>query len=50
MSNFDVEKCQELRKRIFITGYKGGMVHLASCFSAIDIYGLYMKGILSNPN
>ncbi len=55
MSSFDVEKCQELRKRIFITGYKGGMAHLASCFSAIDIiYALYMKGILnhnpSNPN
>ncbi len=55
MSDYDVEKCKELRKKIFITGYKGGMAHLASCFSAVDIiYALYIKGIMnhnpSNPN
>lgn len=37
----------ELRKKIFIAGYKGGMAHLASCYSCLDmIYALYMKGIL----
>lgn len=36
-----------LRKRIFITGYKGGMAHLASCFSCLEmIYALYMMDIL----
>ena len=38
---------KDLRKKVFITGYKGGMAHLASCFSCIDmIYALYSKGIL----
>lgn len=38
----------ELRKKIFITGYKGGMAHLASCYSSLEIiYALYLKGILS---
>ncbi len=38
---------KELRKKIFITGYKGGMAHLASCFSCVEmIYALYMKDIL----
>ena len=38
----------ELRKRIFITGYKGGMAHLASCYSSLEmLYALYMKGILN---
>lgn len=37
----------ELRKKIFITGYKGGMAHLASCYSSLEmIYALYQKGIL----
>ena len=37
----------ELRKRIFITGYKGGMAHLASCYSCLEmLYALYLKGIL----
>lgn len=37
----------ELRKKIFITGYKGGMAHLASCYSCLEIvYALYLKGIL----
>lgn len=47
MSKQDDIKCKELRKRIFITGYRGGMAHLASCFSAVEIlYTLYMKGIM----
>lgn len=42
----------ELRKKIFLTGYKGGMAHLASCFSSLEmIYALYLKGILRyDPN
>ena len=37
----------DLRKEIFITGYKGGMAHLASCYSSLEmIYALYLKGIL----
>ncbi len=44
----EVEKdLLELRKQIFITGYKGGMAHLASCYSSLEmIYALYQKGIL----
>lgn len=37
----------ELRKRIFIAGYRGGMAHLASCYSSLEmLYALYLKGIL----
>lgn len=47
MSASDARNCQELRRKIFITGYKGGMAHLASCFSAVEIlYTLYLKGVL----
>ena len=47
MSSFDEEECKALRKRIFLTGYKGGMAHLASCFSCVEmLYVLYLKGIL----
>ena len=43
----DEEKLRELRKEIFLVGYAGGMAHLASCFSCLEIlYALYMKGIL----
>ena len=42
-----MDDLKALRKKIFITGYKGGMAHLASCFSSLEmIYALYMKGIL----
>lgn len=41
------KKLLELRKKIFITGYKGGMAHLASCFSCLEmLYALYLKDIL----
>lgn len=41
------EDLKQLRKKIFITGYKGGMAHLASCYSSLEmIYALYLKGIL----
>lgn len=47
MNSYDIEECHKLRKQIFIVGYKGGMAHLASCFSAVDIiYTLYLKGIM----
>ncbi len=43
----DIEVLKKLRKQIFLTGYKGGMAHLASCFSCLEmIYALYMKDIL----
>ena len=43
----DEKELEELRKQIFITGYKGKMAHLASCFSCLEIvYTLYMKGVL----
>lgn len=50
----DYEVLKQLRKKIFITGYRGGMAHLASCYSCIEmIYALYCKDILkydpSNP-
>lgn len=56
MADIDNEKSElkELRKKIFIAGYKGGMAHLASCYSALEIiYTLYLKRVLhydsSNP-
>ena len=43
----DAQALLDLRKQIFITGYKGGMAHLASCYSSLEmIYTLYLKGIL----
>ena len=42
-----MDELKELRKKIFITGYRGGMAHLASCFSCLEIlYALYSKGVL----
>ena len=49
MANTIVEEREllELRKRIFITGYKGGMAHLASCYSCLEmLYAFYIKGLL----
>lgn len=47
MSAFDEEECKKLRKKVFVTGYKGGMAHLASCFSCIEmLYAFYLKSIL----
>lgn len=43
----DKEQLLELRKKIFLTGYKAGSAHLASAFSVIDLlYVLYNKNIL----
>ena len=53
-TKLETEELQALRKKIFITGYKGGMAHLASCYSCLEmLYALYLKDILrydlSNP-
>lgn len=38
---------KKLRKKIFLAGYKGGMAHLASCYSSLEmIYALYAMDIL----
>lgn len=51
MNQYDLEKGLQLRKKIFLIGYKGGMAHLASCFSAVDIiYTLYMKGVMKHDS
>ena len=43
----DTEILKQLRKEIFLIGYAGGMAHLASCYSCLEIvYALYAKGIL----
>lgn len=45
--NIDEQNLKELRKQIFITGYKGGLAHIASCYSCLEIlYTFYVKGIL----
>ena len=42
-----MDELMELRKKIFLTGYRGGMAHLASCFSCLEIlYALYCGGVL----
>ena len=48
MSADDIKKCGDLRRRIFTVGYSGGMAHLASCFSCVEIiYTLFMKDIMN---
>lgn len=43
----DKKELLELRKKVFVTGYKGGLAHLASCFSCMEIiYTLYLKDVL----
>ncbi len=38
---------KQMRRDIYHTGYEGGMAHLASCYSCLEIlYTLYMKGVL----
>ena len=47
MKQIDEQNVKELRRRIFSVAYSGGMAHLASCFSSVEIlYTLYLKGIL----
>lgn len=48
MRESDRDACRELRRKIVLTAQKGGLGHLASCFSCVEIlYTLYMKGILN---
>ena len=43
----DTDILKKLRKEIFLAGYTGGMAHLASCYSCLEIlYALYVKGVL----
>ena len=43
----DEKKLKELLKKIFLIGCKGGMAHLASCYSCLEIlYVLYVRGVL----
>ena len=45
---YDENVCKELRKKIYLTAEHGGLGHLASCYSCLEIlYVLYMKGILN---
>lgn len=48
VNSTDLERCKELRKEIFLLAESGGMAHLASSFSCVEIlYTLYEKKILS---
>lgn len=45
--NCDKEICKSLRKQIYLTAAKGGLGHLASCYSCLEIlYTLYVKKVL----
>lgn len=45
--NKDKEVCKRLRKAIYLTIAKGGLGHIASCYSCLEIlYTLYVKGIM----
>lgn len=47
MKDYDESICKRLRKQIYLTVEKGGMGHLASCYSCLEIlYTLYLKGIM----
>ena len=46
---YDENVCKNLRKKIFITAERGGLGHLASCYSCLEIlYVLYCKNILNH--
>ncbi len=49
MEQADVNRCRLIRKRIFEVAYRGGMGHLASCFSSVEIiYTLYLKNVMKH--
>ena len=51
MNQMDNMNCRAIRKRIFTVAYKGGMGHLASCFSAVEIiYTLFQKGVMKHSS
>ena len=46
---YDENVCKNLRKKIYITAERGGLGHLASCYSCLEIlYVLYRKNILNH--
>lgn len=48
MKDYDENVCKTLRKKIYITAERGGLGHLASCYSCLEIlYVLYQKNILN---
>lgn len=48
MRDSDERICRELRKQIYLTAESGGLGHLASCYSCLEIlYALYVKKVLS---
>ncbi len=48
MRDSDESICRELRKQIYLTAERGGLGHLASCYSCLEIlYVLYVKKILN---
>lgn len=45
---YDENVCKNLRKKIYLTAERGGLGHLASCYSCLEIlYVLYRKNILN---
>lgn len=48
MRDSDESVCRELRKQIYLTAERGGLGHLASCYSCLEIlYVLYVKKVLN---
>ncbi len=48
MKDYDENVCKRLRRQIYLTAEKGGLGHLASCYSCLEIlYVLYRKNILN---
>lgn len=47
LKEHDEEVCRRLRRQIYLTAVRGGLGHLASCYSCLEIlYVLYCKGVL----
>ena len=47
MEKKDIDNLKRLRKEIFLAAYAGGMGHLASAYSSLEIiYTLYQKEII----
>lgn len=47
MTDYDKRACERLRKQIYLTVAKGGLGHIASCFSCLEIlYTLYLKKVM----
>ena len=49
MTTEDRQTLDYLRREIYLIGMSGGMAHLASCFSCVEIiYALYCKGVMNH--